>query len=176
MGFKISRQRYAHDNCLYVEIAVGSKNEGKDILPTRYQKQGEGKNLVDPRDAVRLAKELVKRWNLDYADETKKLSVVGLVDKDGKPIKFVADFSDKDMMQVARWAETTYSGMSKCSGCQRAIGGKSPFEHDDLPGACFCTEVCLANRYRDLFGKEAPNVLSKAGKMNKKLAGIRKKP
>lgn len=157
MSFKISRQRYAHDNCLYVEIAVGSKNMSDDILPIRYNKYGEGKNLVDPRDAVRLSKELFKRWNLDYADETKKLSIVGLASKDGKPVRAVFDFrSDAELKQAERWADNTFNSMPKCSYCNRCIGSKKPLEDAALPGKSFCQENCFANLYRNMFGKEAP--------------------
>ena len=160
MSFKLSRQRYASDNCLYIEIAIGSKNTSKDILPVRYNKQGEGKNLVDPRDAVRLSKDILKRWNLDYQDENKKLAIVGLTDKDGKPIRAVFDF-EKDFSAVERWAETTFQSMSKCNSCQRPMSKAVPYEHSDLQGKSFCSEVCLANRYRDVFGKEAPKVAAK---------------
>jgi hypothetical protein len=163
MSFRLSRQRYAHNNCLYVEIAVGSKNTSEDILPVRYAKYGEGKNLVDPRDAVRLAQSIHQRWNLDYQDETKKLSIVGLANKEGKAVRHVFNFDAKDMAQVQAWAETTFKQMEKCSSCQRPIGSaRKPIESADLPAKCFCSEVCYANIYRQMFGKEAPNLSPKS--------------
>jgi hypothetical protein len=162
MAFFVSRQRYSHNNCLYVEIAIGSKNKSEDILPVRYAKYGEGKNLVDPRDAVRLASSIHQRWNLDYQDETKKLSIVGLVNKEGKAVRHVFDFNAKDMASVQAWAEATFKSMTKCSSCARPIGSKKPLEDTSLPEKSFCSEVCYANLYRQMFGKEAPNLKPKS--------------
>lgn len=154
MGHFLSRQRCAKDNCLYVECAVGGpKVAGKDILPPKYE--GEQKNLVDPREAISIAEKIYKKWSLDYHDEGKRLRIVG------KDMNFVFDFSTKGITAARAWADKVHSGMNKCGHCSKVMGNRDPFVIDDLPNSVFCTEVCLALKYKHLFGVEAPAATTK---------------
>src|ERR1019366_8675119 len=115
MGFYLSRQRDFKDDCLYIEIANGGqKNAGIDILTPRYTH--ECKNFIDPRDAVRLALEMYKRWQLDYHDEIKRLRIV-----DTAKI-FVLDFDQRGANFATGWADKIYTTMTKCNKCNITMG------------------------------------------------------
>ena len=101
MAFFVSRQRDNVDGRLYVEIACGgSKKAGADTLATRYD--GEGKNLVSPKDAVNVAERIHKKWDNDYPDERKNLRIVGLSNTNGS---ICFDFSSADMGKAQVWAD-----------------------------------------------------------------------
>jgi hypothetical protein len=151
VSFFISRQRDWTQNALYVEISVGKKNAGKDILPVRYKEEGEGKNLVDPRDAVNIATKIYKRWNLDYSDELKRLRII-----DGAN-RTVLEFSPKGISTAEHWAEKTFTTMEKCAQCSKPIGNRVPYQTDDIGNKNFCSEICCATKYRTMFGVELPS-------------------
>lgn len=155
MGYYISRQRDYKDGGLYIEIAVGGKTKaGKDILTPRYE--GELKNLIDPRDALSAAVNIHSHWDRDYGDEKKKLRVVG------GATTFSFEFSTKGIAAAKSWADKIYSGMEKCGHCNKAMGKRDPYSVDDIPNAVFCTEVCCARKYRDMFGVEVMKINSKS--------------
>jgi|ERR1700722_2674254 len=154
MSFYISRQRDFKSNTLIVEIACGGpKKASPDILTARYK--GEQKNLVDPRDAINVAERIYKLWDRDYFDEKKFLRII----VDSKT-NYLSDFSSKSLATARAWANKIYASMDKCGNCNKAIGNSAPFEIDDIPNKVFCTEMCCANKYRDMYGKEAPRVFS----------------
>jgi hypothetical protein len=162
MGFFVSRQRRYEDNRLLVEIASGgSKFAGKDILPFKFV--SEGKNLVSPIDAVNVAIRIVEEWHQIYWDEPKN---VLLVNADGKDSKQLFDpHSKKDIEKLERWAQSTFKSMTTCCACQRPIGNTSKaYETGDLPNKVACSEPCLANIYRTIFGKEMPRIASNKDK------------
>jgi hypothetical protein len=163
----VSRQRDAKDNLLFLEIVCGGPSKaGADILPFRYKDKGEGKNLVSPIDAVLCAERIYKAWQNDYPDENKQLRIVN----DGpKPI--VYDCGPKGFIAAKKWAADVYSSMEKCGGCKKPMGSKDPFEHEDIANMVFCTEVCAATKYRDMFNVEMPAIVS-----NKTKKAARKKP
>lgn len=161
MGYHLSRQRDFNDNCLYLEIASGGpKKAGPDVLTIRYP--GEGKNLVDPRDAINNAAAIYKLWERDYGDETKRLRVVG----EAKPL--VYDCTPKGFAAAKLWADKAFANMAKCGSCSKAMGNKDPYEHEDLTNAVFCNEQCLATKYRAMFGIEVPRVASNKEKKSTK--------
>jgi hypothetical protein len=170
MGYYVSRQRCAKDNCLFVEIAVGGKSKaGLDILGIRYA--GECKNLVDPRDAINSAERIYRAWEIDYADEKKQLKIVGqvngpIVGSTNKPMVF--DFTSKGIASARAWADKIFASMKKCGACQKAMGSRDPYEMDDMPNLVFCTEYCTARKYRDLFGVEPPRIQSTDAKKQMK--------
>lgn len=162
MGTYISRQRDFKSNQLYVELAVGGPNKaGPDKLTVRYEALGEGKNLVDPRDAITVAERLYKQWELDYHDEKKKLRIVNLKDKTTNlPVWLEFEFNTKGLADARKWANNTYDSMQKCAHCNKAMGNKTPYQLDDLPNQVFDSEYCLSKKYRDIFGVEAPKAVS----------------
>lgn len=160
MGYFISRQRDFKDNTLYIEIAVGKKNAGIDVLTLRYP--GEQKNLVDPRDAVNIAENIVKRWERDYGDEKKMLRIVGM------PQPLVYDTSAKGIAAAKVWASKVFNSMTKCAACTKAMGNRDPYQHEDLVNLAFCTEYCCAKKYKDTYGIEPKKIVSKKEKLTKK--------
>ena len=168
MGTKISRQRYYDfKNVLAVELCVGTKFVGADILPVKYKNEGEGKYLVSPVDAVGCAKKVLKKWQFEYADEKKYIAVVNHDDKGS--VRLYDPLSQKEMDQLDKWAEKALSDMDKCGHCGRPIGKNSAiYESDELPNKTFCAETCFAAVYRHLYSKEPPNLLSNKDKKNKK--------
>jgi hypothetical protein len=158
MGYYLSRQRDFKDNCLYVEIScTGSKNAGVDVLTARFPM--EGKNYVDPRDAVRLAEDMYRLWDRQYGDETKRLRIVGIE----TPLYY--DFTTKGLDAAKTWADRIFANMTKCASCGKAMGNKEPYNHDDLANVVFCTEYCIAKRYREVYGMEPASIAS--GKKSK---------
>lgn len=154
MAVYLTRQRDFKDGCLYIELAVGGPSKaGKDILTPRYY--GEKMNLVDPRDAVRLAETIFKKWDKDYGDETKRLRIVGI-----NPI-ITFDMTAKGIIGAKNWAEKLSAAMKKCAACNKIMGNRSPFEHTGLANQVFCTEYCIAKKYRDNFGVELEKMLPK---------------
>lgn len=158
MGFKINRIRDYSDNCLYVEVACDKKSACPDILTPRYESMNESKNLVSPIDAIESAIKIGAKWHLDYHDDNKNLRIV---QEGQKPLVF--DFhSPSDMKKANAWAQKQATTMSKCSHCQRLLGtSRQPLEIDDMPNRKFCSERCLAEVYKTLFGTEPPKVQSK---------------
>ena len=163
MGVFLSRQRDFSDNCLYVECAVGGhKKAGADILTTRYPM--EGKNYTDPRDAIRLAEEMYRLWEHQYADEQKKLRIVGIE----TPLIF--DFTTKGIAAAKGWADRSFAKMEKCSSCQKPMGNREQLEHADLTNQVFCCSLCLSNKYRAIYGTEPEKIT--AGKKKKGIGKI----
>ena len=165
MGLYVSRQRYYDDNQLAVEIANGgSKFAGKDILPIKFA--GEGKNLVSPIDAMNVSLRIIEEWNNAYWDEKKLLSIVNA---DGKGTKsYIDPHSKKDLEKLERWAQSTYKNMAKCCACQKPISNMNKaYETEDLPNRVACSEICLSNIYRTIFGIEMPRVGSNKDKKQK---------
>jgi|SRR5271166_946011 len=159
MGFKITRQRYHEENNgqgqLAVEVCSGTKFVGEDVLTTRYKDLGESKYLVSPIDAVNCAVRIMKKWNLDYHDELKKLSFVNV---DGQGSKHYFDINSKyEVAQLEKLATQIMNSMSKCGSCQRPLGAtKNIFNTDALPNIEFCDEACAASKYRDMYKAEMP--------------------
>lgn len=154
MAFKVSRQRDGESNRLFVEIAIGgSKNAGPDVLADKYAHLGEGKNLVNPKDAANVAERIYKKWHLDYSDENK---FVRVVNKDNPTLEF--DCSAKGFAELQKWADQVIKTMDNCNSCGRVMGAKEPFKLDEIPKKVFCSEICLANIYRHLFGVELPSM------------------
>lgn len=152
MGYFVSRQRDYKDNCLYVEVAVGKTNAGKDILTSRYP--GEQKNLVDPRDAIRIAEEIYRKWDRDYGDEKKRLKIIS------SNIS-IYEFSAMGIAAARNWADNIYKSMTKCGSCNRPISSsKQTYEHEHLVNLIFCTEACCGKRYRDVYGQEPEKIYS----------------
>jgi hypothetical protein len=168
MGYYVSRQRRYEDNRLLVEIACGgSKFAGKDILPITFN--GEQKNLVSPIDAVNVSLRLIEEWHQKYWDEPKGISIVNA---DGKGSCQLFDpHSKKDLEKLERWAQSTFKNMAKCCACQKPIGNMNKaYETEDLPNRVACSEICLANIYRTIFGVEMPRVSSNKDKKYKAVA------
>lgn len=166
MGFKISRQRYFDDNRLAVEICVGSKHVGKDILTTRYQDIGESKYLVSPIDAYNTSIKLVQKWNNDYYDELKSIA---LVNSEGKGERIYLDPSSKnDLAKLETWANKTLKNMAKCGHCSRVIGATTPIHEDEkIPNKVYCCDLCLGTAYRNIFGEEIAITQAKKIKLKK---------
>lgn len=158
MSFFISRQREFKNNQLFVEIAVGGKkNAGEDLLTKRYE--SEQKNLVDPRDSVNVAERIYKKWQLDYHDEKKQLKIVG------KDFCDVYEFDPKGLKSARDWANKTFASMTKCGACNKAMGNREKFDHSDLSTSVFCSEICIATKYRQTFGVELPRVAASNSKI-----------
>jgi hypothetical protein len=148
MGYFISRQRYYDKNrILAVEIANGGpKQASPDILPETYE--GEGKNLIDPRDAVNVAYKIYKQWiSSRCLDEN-----VHLVIKDADR-SYMLDFSKKGLDTANKWANDTFNRSPKCGSCQRVMNTKKYFLVNGLDGV-YCSEVCCASQYRQTYKKE----------------------
>lgn len=153
MGYFVSRQRDFKDSGLYVEIAVGGKvKAGEDILTARYT--GEQKNLVDPRDAVNVSEQIFRHWDRDYGDEKKQLRIVGIE----TPLVF--EFSTRGVAAAKTWADRIFANMAKCGNCHKAMGNRDLYEHEDLSNLVFCSEMCCASRYRNIYGVEPPRIAS----------------
>jgi hypothetical protein len=159
MGFKLTRQRY-HGECngqgqLAVEICSGTKYIGEDVLTTKYKDLGESKYLVSPVDAYNCALKILRKWEHDYFDEPK---VISIVNADGSGSKEYFDPSDKrDMAELEKFSKALLDKMSRCGSCQRPLGNsKNIFSTEDLPNKEFCDEVCAASLYRDMFKTEMP--------------------
>lgn len=161
MGFKLQRVRYHAENQLAVEICSGTKHVSEDVLKTRYKDLGESKYLVSPDDAVSCAIRIMKRWNLDYHDELKKIS---FVNSDGTGGKLYFDpYHDRDVRALTALGQKILGGMAKCGSCQRPLGAtKNIFETPDLPNKTFCDEACGATVYRNMYGTEMPTIAKKA--------------
>jgi hypothetical protein len=163
----VSRQRDAKDNCLWIEVVAGGPSKaGPDILPARYAKLGEQKNFVNPQISIEAAEKIYKAWSLDYADENKRLRIVN-----AGPNPIVYNCDAKGFAAAKKWADKTLADMEKCGNCKKPMGNKDPYEYIDLGAMVFCTEVCAATKYRDMFNAEMPAILSNKTKKN---AGKRK--
>ena len=142
------------DNNLYIELNCGgSKKAGMDILPFKFY--GEGKNLVDPRDAVRLAVDIYESWNLVYHDEKKMLKIVS----DDKIQLF--DFDKKGIAAATRWAEKIFERMKKCGFCDKPMLNKTLVEHEGLFNLVFCSEDCCYRKYTHIYGNAPAKVIQK---------------
>jgi hypothetical protein len=162
MGFKIQRVRYHEENKLAVEVCNGTKHISKDVLATKYKEHLESKYLVSPVDAINAALRIYKAWQHSTADEIKKISLVNF---DGKGGKVYFDPSDKkDIARLEKLAKQTYEAMDKCGHCKNPIGNKDLYEMDELPNKVFCTERCISEVYRHLFGQEPPKINPKTKK------------
>lgn len=156
MGFGVNRQRIKEDNCLYVEIACGKKNVSPDILTPRYKDSGEGKYLIDPRDAVNIAERIYKLWDRDYWDEKKRIRIV-----EGKNQVKLFDFDKKGLEAAKNWAEKTAQVLDKCGHCAKLIGAREPFGIDEIPNLLFCSDYCLCTKYNAMFGVELQKSIKK---------------
>lgn len=158
MAFYVSRQRDNVSGRLFVEIACGgSKKASPDTLTPKYN--GEGKNLVSPKDAVMVAERIFKQWDQNYADESKALRII-----DGKNITEFA-FDKTGIAAANIWGEKTLADLDKCGACAKPMGNRAAFETEHIPTQVFCSEVCISKRYRDMFNQELPLV---SGKKTKK--------
>jgi hypothetical protein len=159
MAFYVSRQRDTATGRLFVEIAIGgSKKSGPDPLTNKYN--GEGKNLVSPKDAVMVSERIFKQWERDYADESKALCIT-----DGTARSIIA-FDIEGMKYANLWADKALADLEKCGACTKPMGNRAAFETEHIPTQVFCSEVCVSKRYRDMFNAELPTVA--AGKKTKK--------
>ena len=151
MGYHISRQRDFKSNCLFVEIAVGGKTKaGPDVLTARYPQ--EQKTYIDPRDTINIAEAIFQKWDRDYADEIKKLRIVGIEN----PLTY--DFTPKGIAAAKMWADRIFANMSKCNACGKPMGNREPYNHNDLVNKTFCSEYCCSNKYRDVYGVEPAKI------------------
>lgn len=163
MAFYISRQRNFKDNRLYVEVCtIGKSKSSPDKLNVRYEKLGENKLLVDPRDSINAAERIYKQWHLDYHDEGKQLKIIG------RDFCNIYEFNAQGLKSARDWANKAFVNMTKCGSCNKAMGSRDPFEHSDLAASVFCSEICIATKYRQTFGVELPRVASS----NSKLKGL----
>jgi hypothetical protein len=146
MGFFVSRQRcYDLQKQLAIEIADGSKSAGKDILPFKFK--GEGKNFLDPRDAVRNVLNIYKQWTgVGGTDEIVELHINH--ENGGKFF-----FDKKGIDYLNKWAEKMFSTLDKCGSCSGLLGKKAGINIDGLSGK-FCDEYCASVKYRDVYRKE----------------------
>lgn len=144
--FFVSRQRVYPQKFLAIEITTnGKKAAGEDILPFNFD--GEGKNLIDPRDAVRVAARIYKQWVANrHPDEN-----IFLILKQDKPI--ILEFSAKSIKYAENWAEKMYNSLPKCGSCNRIVKIKKSCSMKVLDGY-YCSEYCASNKYRQIYGKE----------------------
>lgn len=153
MGVKVSRQRYYDDTTktsqLAVELCFGTKCVGEDMLTARYP--SEGKYLTLPEDALKIGLAIHKQWSKDYTDERTFISVVNADGAAG--IEVFDPMSKKELEKLKKTIEVASKNMEKCGYCQKPMGNRTPFTNADLKGA-FCAEVCIANKYRNLYGVE----------------------
>jgi hypothetical protein len=157
MAFYVSRQRDNESGRLFVEIAIGgSKKAGADPLTVKYN--GEGKNLVSPKDAVMVSERIFKQWDRDYADEGKALRIT-----DGAGA-WIYDFDITGLKHANTWADKALAALEKCGACTKPMGNRAAFETDHIPAQVFCSEVCVSKRYRDMFNAELPTVAPKKKK------------
>lgn len=157
MAFYVSRQRDTESGRLFVEIAIGgAKKSGPDPLTNKYN--GEGKNLVSPKDAVMVAERIFKKWDQDYADESKALRIT-----DGTGF-IIHNFDAVGLKHANTWADQVLTALAKCGTCTKPMGNRAVFETDHIPSQVFCSEVCVSKRYRDMFGAELPTVAPKKKK------------
>lgn len=157
MAFYLSRQRQYPEGFLYIEIAINGKaHAGPDVLTPKFS--AELRNFVNPKDAIRLAEEVYNQWSI-YSDEIIKLRIVG---KDMAPI--ILDCNKRGFEAANLWADKVYSGMKKCGNCNKPMGNRDVFETEDISNLVFCSEVCISRKYRDMFGVEAPKIVSNKAK------------
>jgi hypothetical protein len=153
MGVKVSRQRYYNDEAktsqLAVELCFGTKCVGEDMLTARYP--SEGKYLTMPEDALKIGLTIHKQWSKDYTDERTFVSVVNADGAGG--METFDPSAKKDLDKLKKLIETATKNLEKCSYCQKPMGNRSEFSNPDLKGV-FCAEVCIANKYRNLYGVE----------------------
>lgn len=164
MAFYVSRQRDNESNRLFIEIACGgSKTAGKDMLTKRYD--GEEKNLVSPKDAVMVAERIFKKWDQDYADETKALRIVAHSGTTTEPLEF--PFDAAGLKKANEWADKTLAHLDICGACSKPMGNRAAFETEHIANKVFCSEVCVSKKYRDMYQQELPGSVSGAKKSKK---------
>jgi hypothetical protein len=145
--FFVNRQQYwgqEDSDRMFVEIAVGGSDYANpDMLNPKYS--GEAEEYTDPREAVKVAFEIQRKWQLDAPNETIN---VGYGYTGGATMYFDAC----TLEDATQWAETRYEKLPKCAHCGGVLGSETwTLECTDDDKYCrqYCAEEAETAYYKD---------------------------
>lgn len=128
----ISRQIQWPNGTPIVEISAGGIDyTNPDALSPEYE--GEFEEFIDPREAVRTAIEICRRWRKDG----EKKAYLGI----GATGGMTMPFEPTTFKNAEKWAEKCWESLEKCEWC----GGILPEEFwmDEFGNGKFCSESCV---------------------------------
>jgi hypothetical protein len=129
----VSRQKYWPEGTPVVEVCSGGRDfANPDMLVPKYP--GEGREYLDPREAVEEAIKIRDMWAKDHPSEPINLGV-------GNTGGFTMPFEAVTFGEKARdWAREQYEKLPKCDRCGEIIIPKEKCTNEF--GVDFCSERC----------------------------------
>ncbi len=144
MPYAVTCQHYYYSSLYAVEVSIGGWDyAGSDMLVERFKDLGEGAVYQDPREAVKIAIDILRAWRKRDPKDHAKLVVVntGGMGIEGEPIP---------IMQAIKWAKEEWDRLPKCDQC----GGLLPQAYYTLPEwggeDRFCSEHCAEKAEAEL--------------------------
>jgi len=152
MSFFVSRQCIWPEGILYVEISPhGIDHASADMLGVKFP--GEGKEYVDPREAVRVAIEICNAWRKTTKTDGKRPSIALVV-----PMSMPEPYTYK---QIRKWADQAWERLVKCPRCGDVVP-KTKWRHN-LCDEPFCSENCCNLDYEDQQKADGPDLYTDEG-------------
>lgn len=141
MSYYVSRQVYWGVEQPYaVEIACnGLESSNPDMLVEKYKREGEGREYLDPREAVNAAITVARTWR---KDEPKLKIQITIGDTRG----MTCPFEPCTFKEALAWAERVYEKLERCDNCGEILPDKNKRFTDVFGDVSFCCEHC-AEKY-----------------------------
>lgn len=130
--FYVSRQVVWPEGSRVVEVvSPGMDHAGPDMLVDHFKSLGEGKEFVDPREALEAALAVRDAWQAKSTAE----------DEDTVQVNFLGHDEETDE-ELSALAETMFEKMPKCDHCGDPLGPKRDQYTNYETGEKYCSENC----------------------------------
>lgn len=137
--YYVSRQYYYYSGLKMVEIAYGGCDYANaDQLVTKYGRLGEGKEFLNPKNAVEAAIDVRDEWQKDSKEKIN----ISLGSTKGFSMEF-EPMTDEELIEKA---QKLYDGMDKCEKCGDLL--EETYFSEYLQ-ANFCSTNCLEKAESD---------------------------
>jgi hypothetical protein len=142
----VSRQQYWPDGKLCVEVVSGGLDYANpDMLGAKYPRLGEGKEYIDPVEAVEAAITICKQWRVDTHSRKPYVGV-------GSTMGFTLPFDEGTFRDARAWAKKARERLSKCDCCGEILPKDYfwPLEYDHDIKCCseYCCEKIQEAEYK----------------------------
>lgn len=138
MSYIVTRQLQCPNGAAVVEISEGGWDYvNPDALVEKYP--GEFEEFKDPREAVKTAIAVAKRWR---EDEPELEIGIGA----GYTGGYTMPFEPQEIDDLKKWADEEYLRLPRCARCGEILESDSTIfveEFDEM----FCSQFCVDNAY-----------------------------
>jgi hypothetical protein len=144
MPYFVSRQKYWPEGDRVVEVAGGGLDYANpDMLVEAYPDLGEGKEYIDPREAVKAAISIRDAWKIDTPYQVRvEVGYTG-----GWTMPFAEEPTDEELLE---WAENQFQDLEKCDACGIVLEDGRLWGNELSPDSKFCSETCADEDYHSV--------------------------